>query len=110
MGSGRGHHVAGSFDKISHEWLLMQTPMDRQVLGKWLRAGFLEEHAWFATTEGTPRGGIASPALANWTLDGLQQLLEDHFTRTRKQQRMNKVHLVRYADDCAPGNVCSRWG
>src|SRR3954471_17688895 len=55
--------------------------------------------AWFATTEGTPQGGIASPALANWTLDGLQRLLTDHCARTPKQQRMNKVHLVRYADD-----------
>ena len=40
-----------------------------------------------------------SPALANWTLDGLQRLLADHFAKTPKQQRMNKVHLVRYADD-----------
>src|SRR4029453_5832899 len=31
--------------------------------------------------------------------DGLQRLLADHFARTPKQQRMNKVHLVRYADD-----------
>ena len=82
--------------------------MDHQVLRKWLNAGFLEKHAWFATTEGTPQGGIVSPALANWTLDGLQRLLTDHFARTPKQQRMTKVHLVRYADDCAPGNVCSR--
>jgi RNA-directed DNA polymerase len=64
-----------------------------------LKAGFLEKHAWFATTEGTPQGGIVSPTLANWTLDGLQQLLEDHFAKTPKQRRINKVHLVRYADD-----------
>ena len=82
-----------------HEWLLAHVPMDRQVLGRWLRAGFLEEQAWFATTEGTPQGGIVSPALANWTLDGLQRLLADRFARTPTQRRMNKVHLVRYADD-----------
>ena len=72
------------------------------MLGKWLKAGFLEKQAWFATTEGTPQGGIISPTLANWTLDGLQRLLADHFAQTPKQQRRNKVHLVRYADDCAP--------
>jgi RNA-directed DNA polymerase len=91
--------IKACFDKISHGWLLTHVPMDRHVLGKWLKAGFLEKHAWFATTEGTPQGGIISPALANWTLDGLQRLLADRFAKTPKQQRMNKVHLVRYADD-----------
>src|SRR6516165_4900029 len=91
--------IKACFDKISHEWLLTHVPMDRQVLERWLKAGFLEKQAWFATTEGTPQGGIASPALANWTLDGLQRLLADRFAKTPKQRRMNKVHLVRYADD-----------
>jgi len=91
--------IKACFDKISHEWLLTHVPLDRQMLRGWLEAGFLEKHAWFATTEGTPQGGIISPALANWALDGLQRLLADHFAGTPKQQRMNKVHLVRYADD-----------
>jgi RNA-directed DNA polymerase len=91
--------IKACFDKISHEWLLTHVPMDRQVLEKWLKAGFLEKHAWFATTEGTPQGGTISPALANQTLDGLQRLLADHFAKTSRQQWMNKVHLVRYADD-----------
>ncbi len=73
--------------------------MDRQLLGQWLKAGFLEKHAWFATMEGTPQGGIISPALANWTLDGLQRLLADRFATTSRQHRKFKVHLVRYADD-----------
>jgi RNA-directed DNA polymerase len=91
--------IKACFDKISHEWLLTHVPMDRQVLRKWLNAGFLEKHAYFATTEGTPQGGCISPALANWTLDGLQQLLAERFAKTLKQQWRNKVHLVRYADD-----------
>jgi RNA-directed DNA polymerase len=53
--------IKACFDKISHEWLWTHVPMDRQVLGKWLKAGFLEKHAWFATTEGTPQGGIFTP-------------------------------------------------
>jgi RNA-directed DNA polymerase len=91
--------IKACFDRISHEWLLKHVPMDRQVLGRWLKAGFLKKHAWFATTEGTPQGGIISPALANWTLDGLQRLLAERFASTPKGQGKSKVHLVRYADD-----------
>ncbi len=91
--------IKACFDRISHDWLLTHVPMDRQLLGQWLKAGFLEKHAWFATMEGTPQGGIISPALANWTLDGLQRLLADRFATTSRQHRKFKVHLVRYADD-----------
>src|SRR3954447_5163129 len=91
--------IKACFDRISHEWLLTHVPMDRRLLGQWLKAGFLEKHADFATTEGTPQGGSSSPALANWTLDGLQRLLTEHFASTPKGQGKSKVHLVRYADD-----------
>jgi RNA-directed DNA polymerase len=91
--------IKACFDKISHEWLLTHVPMDRRLLGQWLKAGFLEKHAYFATMEGTPQGGTISPALANWTLDGLQRLLTEHFASTPKGQGKSKVHLVRYADD-----------
>jgi RNA-directed DNA polymerase len=91
--------IKACFDRISHDWLLAHVPMDRQLLGQWLKAGFLEKHAWFATTEGTPQGGIISPVLANWTLDGLQRLLAEHFAEQPGRQRKFKVHLIRYADD-----------
>ena len=91
--------IKACFDRISHNWLLDHIPMDKEMLGKWLKAGFLEKHVLFATTEGTPQGGIASPALANRALDGLQQLLEQRFSNTRRRREECKVHLVRYADD-----------
>jgi RNA-directed DNA polymerase len=91
--------IRSCFDRISHGWLMDHIAMDRVVLGKWLKAGYLEKHVLFATTEGTPQGGIVSPALANRALDGLQRLLSDHFGATRRRQRTNGVHLVRYADD-----------
>jgi RNA-directed DNA polymerase len=91
--------IKACFDRISHPWLLTHVPMDRHLLRQWLKAGFLEKQAWFATTEGTPQGGIISPALANWTLDGLQRLLAERFAQTPSQQGKSKVHLVRYADD-----------
>jgi len=64
-----------------------------------LEAGYLEDWKYNRTISGTPQGGTVSAVLANWTLDGLQRLLADHFAETPRQQRKSKVHLVRYADD-----------
>ena len=47
----------------------------------------------YPTPTGTPQGGVASPILANMTLDGLENELKKHFNRN------DKVHLIRYADD-----------
>src|SRR5262245_55883585 len=91
--------IKACFYRISHPWLIENIPMDKEVLRKWLKAGFLEKHVLFATTEGTPQGGIISPALANRALDGLQESLERRFSDTRRRRAEGKVHLVRYADD-----------
>ena len=92
--------ICACFDRISHDWLMTHIPMDRVVLRQWLRAGYLEKDAFFATTTGSPQGGIISPALANRTLDGLEDLLAERFG-SRRGRRGNgfKAHLVRYADD-----------
>jgi RNA-directed DNA polymerase len=91
--------IKSCFDRISHEWLLTHVPMDRVLLRSWLKAGFLEKDVFFATTDGTPQGGIISPALANRTLDGLESRLAERFGATPSRRRRHKVHLVRYADD-----------
>jgi RNA-directed DNA polymerase len=93
--------IKACFDQISHSWMQAHIPMDKEVLRKWLQAGYVEAGAWFPTEAGTPQGGIASPALANMTLDGLAALLAHHFPRKQvKGVRIySKVHLVRYADD-----------
>jgi RNA-directed DNA polymerase len=91
--------IKACFDQISHAWLLAHVPLDRLVLRQWLKAGYLEKDVFFATTDGTPQGGIISPALANRTLDGLETLLAERFGATRSQRERNRVHLVRYADD-----------
>jgi hypothetical protein len=77
-------------------------PVDKPVLQKWLKAGYVENRSLFPTTAGTPQGGIISPTLANMTLDGLEKLLLKHFPREKwKDGKIwrPKVNLVRYADD-----------
>src|SRR5205085_163900 len=91
--------IKACFDRISRSWLLAHIPMNREVLNQWLTAGYLEKNVFHATTEGTPQGGIISPALANRTLDGLEALLKQRFGATRTARERNRVHLVRYADD-----------
>jgi len=85
--------IKGCFDNISHHWLLANIPTDKAILGKWLKAGFIERHAFRPTEAGTPQGGIISPVLANMALDGLEAELREKFSKP------DKVHMIRYADD-----------
>ena len=93
--------IKGCFDHISHEWLLDNIPMDKVLLRKWLKSGFIFNKQLFPTEEGTPQGGIISPTLANMTLDGLEKLLADSFpiNRSKKNYYTPMINLVRYADD-----------
>jgi RNA-directed DNA polymerase len=85
--------IVACFDRISHEWLLQNIPMDTAVLRKWLKAGYVEEGAVHSTEEGTPQGGIISSVLANLALDGLEQ------TAHMAVPRRSKINVIRYADD-----------
>ena len=93
--------IRGCFDHISHEWMLRHIPLDKGVLGQWLKAGYLENRSLFPTEAGTPQGGIISPTLANMVLDGLEDLLRKSFPlrKTTTGKFNPKVNLVRYADD-----------
>lgn len=95
--------IKGCFDHISHNWLMENIPMDKTILQKWLKCGFVYNNELFPTEEGTPQGGIISPTLANMTLDGLQKLLETNFPWVHIPGKSGwycpKVRLVRYADD-----------
>src|SRR6202790_3137643 len=95
--------IKSCFDKISHDWLLAHVPMDRVILQKWLKSGYMEKHVLHDTTDGTPQGGIISPALANCALDGLERLLQEKYPAGRRLKSLGGekpcVNLVRYADD-----------
>ncbi len=86
--------IKACFDRISHQWLLEHTPMDKDVLRKWLKAGYMEKGAYHQTTEGTPQGGIISPSLLLVTLSGLEAELKRYYPQDK-----DKVNIVLYADD-----------
>ncbi len=85
--------IKACFDKISHDWLLAHIPMEKTMLRKWLKAGFMDKHTLYPTDEGTPQGGIASPVIANLTLDGLEKLLKDRFPKPNNGHNA-KVNFV----------------
>jgi len=93
--------IKGCFDHISHDWLLNNIPMDKMMLTKWLKSGFVFNKELFPTEEGTPQGGIISPTLANMTLDGIQTMLAKNFRAkgVGKIRITPQVNFVRYADD-----------
>lgn len=84
--------IKACFDRISHPWLQEHIPMDKRILGQWLTAGYMEEGNVYPTQAGTPQGGIASPVLANMTLDGLEEIAQ-------KAARNQKINVIKYADD-----------
>jgi RNA-directed DNA polymerase len=53
--------IKSCFDKISHEWLLAHIPMDKAILRKWLKAGYMDKSVLYPTEDGTPQGGIIIP-------------------------------------------------
>ena len=52
--------IKGCFDAISHAWLLTHIPMEKAMLKKWLKAGYMEQHILYPTEAGTPQGGISA--------------------------------------------------
>jgi RNA-directed DNA polymerase len=88
--------IKACFDQISQPWMLENIPMDKRVLGQWLKAGYMENNRLFPTMAGTPQGGIASPVLANLTLDGMESAI-----RAAIDPKHDKVNFIRYADDFA---------
>ena len=90
--------IYSCFDQFSHPWMLSNIHMDRKILEKWLKAGYMEGKRLFPTEEGTPQGGVISPVLANLVLDGLETVALRADSR-RKGTLRSKINVVRYADD-----------
>jgi RNA-directed DNA polymerase len=83
------------FDRVNHDVLMNRLSRhvdDKRLLkiiGRFLRAGLMQDGVCVSRREGTPQGGPLSPLLANLLLDDLDKELE------------RRGHcFVRYADDC----------
>ena len=93
--------IRACFEEFSHDWLLTHIPMDKAILRKWLKAGYMEGNVLHPTEAGTPQGGICSPVIANLALDGLETRLRTAFPRkvwNGYKQVCPKVNFIRLAD------------
>jgi len=85
--------IKSCFDKISHSWLLENTMVDKSILNKWLKAGYVEDKIFYQTKEGTAQGGLISPCLLVNVLTGLEAAVKAVVNKS------DKVHVCAYADD-----------
>ena len=88
--------IKDCFCEISHSWLIEKVPMDKGILRKFLKAGFMENGRLNPTERGTPQGSVISPALTVLALSGLELTLRPC---TKRQQNQEKINVIAYADD-----------
>lgn len=84
--------IKACFDRLSHSWLEENIPMDKIILRKFLKAGFMEKGVIYPITQGAAQGGVISPTISLIALSGLERILKDIF-------KTEKVNVVFYADD-----------
>jgi len=104
--------IRSYFDKVNHDILLKlvaKRVADIKVLnliGRFLKAGVMENQVFRHSPEGTPQGGILSPLLANVYLHELDRWwmekygsLGRHAKEWRRKKGQSNCIYVRYADD-----------
>jgi RNA-directed DNA polymerase len=96
--------LAAAFDRIGHSFLLslLGTFPARELVAGWLTAGVVEDGRLTPTGEGTPQGGVISPALLNVVLHGMEDAAGVCYQRSgtdAAHAAAGSPVLVRYADD-----------
>ena len=94
------------FDTVKHD-ILRQLLHKRvrdgvitRLIGKWLKAGVLEDGSIHYSDEGTPQGGIISPLLSNIYL---HEALDKWYVKVVEPRLRGRSLMVRFADDVIPG-------
>jgi group II intron reverse transcriptase/maturase len=98
--------VSKFFDKLDHG--LLQEIIQKRIndggvtrlIGKWLKAGVLEEGKLTHSDQGTPQGGVISPLLANIFL---HHVLDEWYAKEIKPRLRGRSFLTRFADDFVCG-------
>jgi group II intron reverse transcriptase/maturase len=94
--------IKSYFDTVKHGYLRdfykkrVRDGVVNRVLGKWLKAGVMEDGTLRYPQEGTPQGGVISPLLANIYL---HEVLDVWFEQEVRPRLRGRAELIRFADD-----------
>jgi len=69
-------NIIGFYDNLYHEWLcnnLFLHPTLIAMVKQWIKAGILDAGIYSDPINGTYQGGIISPTLTNFTLNGIEE-------------------------------------
>jgi RNA-directed DNA polymerase len=94
--------IKSYFDTVEHCFLRefvrkrVRDGVILRMIGKWLKAGVMEDGAIHYPDEGTPQGGVVSPLLSNIYL---HEVLDAWFEQEVRPRLHGRAELIRYADD-----------
>jgi group II intron reverse transcriptase/maturase len=94
--------IKSYFDTVEHGFLRefvrkrVRDGVILRTIGKWLKAGVMEDGVIHYPEEGTPQGGVISPLLSNIYL---HEVLDVWFDQEVLPCLEGKAELIRYADD-----------
>lgn len=98
--------IRSFFDTVRHETLRqllhkrVRDGVITRLIGKWLKAGVLEDGSIHYRDEGTPQGGIISPMLSNIYL---HEALDKWYVQRVRTRLRGESLMVRFADDAILG-------
>jgi RNA-directed DNA polymerase len=98
--------IRGYFTRINHDWLRKMVahriadPIILRLIGKWLRAGVMQDGVVVRNRDGVSQGNPISPVLANLYL---HHVLDLWFERRFKRGCRGAAHLIRFVDDFVVG-------
>ena len=75
--------IKGFFPSVAHAWLLKNIPMNKTILEKFLKAGFVDNHIFNTTEEGFPKEAHITNIGEYGSSNGLSDCIGEEFRMTR---------------------------
>lgn len=98
--------IKGFYDDVNHEFLLENYPIPKKykgILDGWLSTNVHYQNQVNQVITGFPQGSVIGPSLANFTLNGLEEILIPRVEKYKPGQFIVQKRLInriiRFADD-----------